>query len=111
MKKTTAILTILLFLSLISCVCFAYLWIDRSITLSYSEKCVNNSTQTTNALEILLEKEWFGESTKSVLEKVKTQLKSTQNENEIIKKDDGNVIWVGNIKLSFSNDRLIKVGE
>lgn len=111
MKKTTAILSILLLLSLISCVCFAYLWVDRSITLSYSEKCVNNSTQKTNALEILLEKEWFGKSKKSVLEKVKTGLKTTEQENEIIQKDDGNIIWVDNMKISFSNDKLIKIGE
>ncbi|AVF34527.1 hypothetical protein BV494_06115 [Rahnella sikkimica] len=62
-------------------------------------------------MEILLENEWLGESTKSVLGKIKTELKPTQYENEIIKKDDENVIWVGNIKLSFSNDKLIKVGE
>lgn len=111
MKKINFVLLALLFLSIISGVCFAYLWVDRSITLSYSEKCVNNSTQTTNTLETLLEKEWFGESKKSVLEKVETGLKPTEQENEIIKKDDENVIWIGNIKISFSNDKLIKIGE
>lgn len=62
MKKLTIILSIFSALLLILCFFFAYMWIDRSITLTYMELSFEEKVSSNERLARIILKEWKGKS-------------------------------------------------
>jgi hypothetical protein len=102
-------LAAVLLLSLCGCVVLAYLWIDRSITLSYANASVRTSENTVKNLELLVENEWLGLTKKQVFAKLKAVVQHHPQKNVILKEDTDGSIWFEEINFIFENDRLIRV--
>ncbi len=70
----------------------AYLWIDRSITVTYLDASEQSSSQMVRSLERLLEQEWSGLSEAQLLEKLhRVEERDPDDAKSVIKKD-GDVI-------------------
>ncbi|GKS87688.1 Imm58 family immunity protein [Acidovorax sp. SUPP2539] len=98
-----------LMLALIGCAVFAYLWIDRSITLNYVRQSGESSNESNRRLERLLEAAWIGMPEKSVIDELQLQVIKYPAESIVIKKEDG-VVWFGEIPFNFEHGRLKSVG-
>lgn len=107
-KLTRTALIAALVASLIGCALFAYLWIDRSISLSYLNQSIDASNVALRRLEDLLGNEWSGMLEKSVLEKLQAEAVRHPNEKIVIKKEN-DVIWFDEIRFSFEQGRLKKI--
>ena len=59
--------------ALAGCSAFAYLWIDRSVTLSYVKQSADASDASIHRLETLLGAAWSGMSESAVLEKLQAE--------------------------------------
>lgn len=95
--------------ALAGCAALAYLWIDRSVTLSYVRQSADASDASIHRLERLLGAEWSGMSESAVLEKLQAEAARHPNEAIAVKKEDG-VIWFDEIRFNFDRGRLKSVG-
>lgn len=93
------------FASFVGCMVFAYLWIDRSITLTYLNQDVETSNNAMRHLELLLEGEWHGMSENNILQKLELAAARSPNKKILIKKD-GKIIWFDNIQFNFESGRF-----
>ena len=96
--------------ALAGCTAFAYLWIDRSVTLSYVKQSADASEASIRSLERLLGAAWSGMSESAVLEKLQAEAARHPNEGIVVKKEDG-VIWFDEIRFNFEQGRLKSVGR
>lgn len=96
--------------ALAGCTTFAYLWIDRSLTLSYVKQSVDASDASIQSLERLLGAAWSGMSESAVLDKLQAEAARHPNEGIVVKKEDG-VIWFDDIRFNFEQGRLKSVGR
>lgn len=101
--------TVALIASLVGCAVLAYLWIDRSITLSYVKQSVDAGDASTRRLERLLGGAWNGMSESAVLEKLQAEAARHPTESIVVKKEDG-VIWFDETRFNFEQGRLKSVG-
>ncbi len=102
MRKSTIFLSIAFVISFLGCIYFAVLWIDTSITLTYSD----SSYQQNRALQqihFLLEKEWVGISEQVLFEKIKIAFK--KHPEVIVFKKEG-VIHVGVLSFELQMGKL-----
>lgn len=110
-QRMKIILGFVLFLSLVGCVALAYLWIDRSISLSYANQSLETSINSTNRLEALLNSEWQGMPQDKVLQKLELEVKRHEVDKIIISKDiENSVIWFDEIPFYFKAGRLVQIG-
>ena len=86
----------------------AYLWIDRSITASYSEDSVRRTAAVSRQLRSLLFESWKGYSKDVVLGRLKSIRVETHSTAPL--KDEGNVIWYDDISFIFDGARLSEIG-
>lgn len=96
--------------ALAGCIAFAYLWIDRSVTLSYVKQSADASDASIHSLERLLGAAWRGMSESAVLEKLQAEAARHPNGGIVVKKEDG-VIWFDEIRFNFEQGRLTSVGR
>lgn len=93
-----------------ACLALGYLWIDRSITLSYVEASIRNTGEARDQATMLLAHEWKELRTDDVyarLQKIKEQTKDAET---LLKRESTEgVIYFGNLRFKFENDRLAEV--
>lgn len=98
-----------LIISLLGCAALAYLWIDRSITLSYVNQSLDASIDAGRHLNFLLMDEWIGMPENKILQKLTLNASHHPEEKILIKKDGDNVIWYGQIRFEFEVGQLKKI--
>lgn len=108
MKKTTIVLSMLLMMVSVSCLFFAYLWIDRSITLSYVNASVESEIRARIIITDLIENEWYGKSSNEVYQKLSEEVNKHPEKNIVLKKT-GSGIDFDNFNFYFEADKLKKV--
>lgn len=99
------ILTLILVCSL-----FAYLWIDRSLSLGYANQSLFQSNTSLQSLEQLLSNSWRGMPKQALLEKLRNEAEARPDMLNYVK-DEGSVVWFGEIRFNFENGRLANVGH
>ena len=85
MKKIIHVLVAFLTLAILGCAVLAYLWIDRSISLSYAILSLDTSESSTRHLEYLLEDAWWGMPEAQVLHKLRNVAARMPGEQVVIK--------------------------
>lgn len=110
MTKGTYILSACLVVSLIACAVFIYLWIDRSISLSYLDQSYTATNRSMNRLERLLEADWRGLPEEQVLQRLQKATTSLPVPQPIVKKEDG-MIWFDEVRFNFTQGRLASIGD
>jgi hypothetical protein len=103
------VVAIALIFSLLGCVVFAYLWIDRSISLSYARQGADADHAAVRRLELLLGVTWKGMPESAVLEKLQAEAARHPAESIVVKKE-ADVIWFDETQFHFEQGRLKRVG-
>lgn len=106
----TTILAVALALSLCACTLFAYLWIDRSITLTYVSAGNELDASVIRQLNTLLEVAWVGTPESEVFQKLQAASVRLGAEHSFIKKEE-NVIWFDQVPFKFEDGKLVSVGS
>ncbi len=110
MTKASYLLLALLAVALAACAVFAYLWIDRAISLSYLQQSFATENNAVRRLQSLLEREWKGQPEAQVLLKLKNAASSAPQPQPIVKQEEG-AIWFDEIRFNIEQGRLVSVGE
>ena len=105
MKKIIHVLVAFLTLAILGCAVLAYLWIDRSISLSYAILSLDTSESSTRHLEYLLEDAWRGMPEAQVLHKLRNVAARMPGEQVVIKKEEG-VIWFDEVRFNIVHGKL-----
>lgn len=87
---------------------FAYLWIDRAVSLGYANQSLSQSNTSLQSLERLLGNSWRGMSKQALLEKLREEAEA-QSDMFIYVEDEGDVVWFGEIRFNIKNGRLANV--
>ncbi|MCC7068142.1 MAG: immunity protein 58 [Burkholderiales bacterium] len=101
-----ALLTMGLFISLCGCAVFAYLWVDRSIALSYANASLRASEDINTSLVMLIQSEWRNLTKKEILEKLEFIRKNYSKEDVFIKEEQDGSVWFGGVSFHFESGRL-----
>jgi hypothetical protein len=97
-------------LSLIGCAVFAYLWVDRSLSLSYMDSSQRSSAQGYAQLADLVGQEWAGLPESEVLKRLQAAAARHPQESIVVKHDPSEgVIWFGSTRFEFQSGRLQSV--
>ena len=104
-KVMAAALTV----SLLGCAIFAYLWIDRSISLSYARQSADAESASIRKLERLLGVAWAGMTEDAVLKMLQAEAARHPAENIVVKKER-DVIWFDETRFNFEQGKLKSVG-
>ena len=110
MTKLTYTLCALLLVLAVACGALAYLWIDRSISLSYSKQSTEAAINSIRRMEQLLQNDWRGMSEDEVLRKLQKAATTSSNAKAVIKKE-GQTVWFDEVRFNFDQGRLRSVGE
>lgn len=110
MKKIIYVLVTFLILAILACAELAYLWIDRSITLSYTSQEVETSYDSMRHLEYLLQEEWRGMPEAQVLQKLQNAAARMPNAEIVIKMEEG-AIWFDQVRFNIVHGQLNSVGR
>ena len=96
--------------SLLACGIFAYLWIDRSVTLTYVEAGSRSTEQARDLSFALLAREWSGLSENEVLKRLNAEAARRPQDKILVKHEPlDRVIWFDSIRFEFQADRLAKI--
>lgn len=112
-SKKVMLLTAGFLLSFLGCIILGYLWIDRSLSLTYTMDSLDTTLNASKRLESLLTNDWKGLEQKDVVRKLKSESKRYPEDNLVIKKydEDKNTIWFDDIPFYFENNKLKKIGS
>ncbi len=102
------LLTTIIFILILTCSLFAYLWVDRSISLGYANQSLSQSNASLQSLEQLLSNSWHGMPKQVLLEKLRNQAEARPDALNYVK-DEGSVVWFGEIRFNLENDRLANI--
>lgn len=105
----TKVMAAALVVSLLGCAVLAYLWIDRSVSLSYARQSADADSASIRRLERLLGMSWNGMAEKAVIEKLQAEAARHPAENIVVKKE-GDVIWFDETRFNFEQGKLKSVG-
>ncbi|MDB0527631.1 Imm58 family immunity protein [Ralstonia solanacearum] len=108
-KAMKAVAAILVF-AMGAVVVLAYLWIDRSISLSYARQSERTANQSVRGLELILEREWRGLPEPEVLQKLNAVAALGAGAKIVVKKE-GNVIWFDEVRFNLDEGRLKSIGD
>jgi Immunity protein 58 len=103
-------LWIVIAISIASCLSLAYLWIDRSISLSYMSASNRTTEEARDQAFKLLAREWSKKTPDEVFAKL-ALIKEQSRESELVLKRElpDNTILFGNLRFKFINNQLIEV--
>lgn len=101
----------LLILSFFECFALTYLWMDRSITLSYVKSSFMTNEILNKNFLILINSEWIGIDKKEIVLKLNEIKNQHSHANFTIKEDNDGFIWFEDIKFQFELGRLKDVGS
>lgn len=110
MSRATMLMAVGLLVSVVACVIFAYLLIDRSISLSYLEASQRSTQHGYTQLAALVEHEWFGLAESEVLRRLQAEAARHPHRMIVVKRDSSaNVIWFDDVRFEFESGGLIRV--
>lgn len=110
MNKLTATLSIALGVGLLACAVLAYLWIDRSISLSYMKQSYETERSSVESLQTMLALEWKGIPEGHLQKKLEDMAERMANRNIIVKRE-GEIIWFDQVAFYIKDGRLDGVGS
>jgi ABC-type multidrug transport system fused ATPase/permease subunit len=110
MSKTTLLLTISVVTAFIGCVVFAYLWIDRSISLSYMQQSYETERSSVESLQKLIASEWKGMPEAQVQKKLE-QVAAQMPERAVVVKKEDESIWFDQVTFNIKQGKLDSVGK
>lgn len=94
---------------LVACGALGYLWIDRTISLSYLIESARATEQARDQAIALLANEWRGQGQDAVLKRL-TEAKKISKEDVLLKREtDENIIWFGQLRFEFTGNRLSEI--
>ena len=108
-EMKTRLLFAALLVALLGCAVFAYLWIDRSVTLGYALQSVDSGSGAIRNLRRLLESSWGGLPESDV--RAMLEAAAARYPDEIVLKEDGGVIWFDNTRFIFEEGKLKSVSR
>ena len=109
-RRTTTVLVGALVSSLLACGIFAYLWIDRAVTLSYAEAGARSTEQARDLAFALLAREWSGLSEEEVLKRLNAEAARRPQDKILVKHEPlDHTIWFGGTRFEFQSGRLAKI--
>lgn len=108
-KPMITILSVLLFLTSCGCVVLSYLWIDMSLSYTYTEPTSDNESFSYELATLLLERELSGLREDELMVKLKLIVKNSDKD-VILKRDaDKNIIRLENLSFKIENGRLKEI--
>ncbi|MBB6580183.1 Imm58 family immunity protein [Ralstonia solanacearum] len=110
MTKATKAAVVMLAFAVSTSILFAYLWIDRSISLSYARQGEDTAIETVGGLELILEREWLGLRESEVLLKLNAAAEKEVRRKIVVKKE-GDAIWFDEVRFNFDQGRLKSIGD
>lgn len=110
MKKVMWILGTCLVMTSVACMILAYLWIDRSISLTFARQSAEVTNRSVRSLQRALEEEWHGMPQIQVLLKLK-EIESQNPQLGIIVKEEQDIIWLDEVPFKFDSGQLSSIGE
>ncbi|MGY8588056.1 Imm58 family immunity protein [Paracidovorax citrulli] len=88
---------------------FGYFLIDRSITLSYFRASEASTARPLLILQLTLLHVWKGKSKNEIAKEIQ-EISDKIKDFQAITKIEGDTVWLDDIPMVFSKDRLIKIG-
>ncbi|WP_081483826.1 Imm58 family immunity protein [Paracidovorax oryzae] len=109
MRKSVLILANSCLILFIINIIIGYFLIDRSITLSYVRASETSTEKSLSILQLTLLHEWKGKSKTEIINQIQ---KNSDNSKDFqaITKVEGDTVWLDDIPMAFSKDRLTKIG-
>ncbi len=93
-----------------TCLALGYLWIDRSITLSYVHAGIRSTGEARDEATMLLAHEWKDMRADDVFVKLRKIKEQTKDVDTLLKREPTEgVIYFGQLRFNFENDRLVEV--
>jgi hypothetical protein len=111
MNKQTLKIRLSLFLNILllaGCLFFAYLWIDRSITLSYVDQPLSLAIQDERLLRSLLKMVSYGFSKEQIIVILKEEYNSRPNDKIVMQIGDDSIYYDG-FEFIFKDDKLVDI--
>jgi hypothetical protein len=109
-RRSTMFMIAGLVILFVGCITFAYLWLDRSISISYLDSSNRTTEQAYLRISALLEREWANLSEQEVLARLEAEAKRYPRDEILVKRDTSeNVIWFNNTRFEFKSGRLAKI--
>ncbi len=108
MKIATIILSVLLVMVLALCVFVTYLWIDRSVTLTYVNASLDSEVRSRGIITGIVENEWRGKSQSEIYRKLNMEVKKYPEKSIILKKTEKGIDF-DSIHFQFENGKLKKI--
>lgn len=108
-RRQSAVLVTSLVLAVLCSLVLTYLWVDRSISLGYSDDSIKALTASRHNLVELLKREWTGLSILEVTQKLNEYAKSSPDGSVHIKVEtEGSppIVRLDDIEFEFANGRL-----
>ena len=102
------ILYLVIILLALLCSILLYLFIDRLITLSYSNQGCESARGDIDNVIVLIERDWAGMEKEKVEHKLKEAMDGKNLEKNLVKIED-DLIWYGNVRFIFSSGRLMSI--
>ena len=110
MARSTLVLSIVLTISLLACAVLAYLWLDRSISLSYMKHSYETERSSVESLQKLMTLEWKDLPEGHLREKLESAAARMPDRSVVVKKE-GAVIWFDQVAFNIKNGKLDSVGS
>lgn len=110
MRRQTMLLTISLATAVIGCFVLAYLWIDRSISLSYLQKSYETERISVESLQKLVASEWKGMPEAQIQKKLE-EVAAQMPERAVVLKKEDETIWFDQVAFNIKQGKLDSVGR
>lgn len=110
MSKTIMLLTISLVTAVMGCLVLAYLWIDRSISLTYMQQSYETEHSSVESLQKLIASEWKGMPAAQLQMKLEQAAAQMPKRAVVVKKEDES-IWFDQVAFNIKQGKLDSVGK
>ena len=110
MSKTIMLLTISLATTVMGCLVLAYLWIDRSISLTYMQQSYEAEHSAVESLQKLIASEWKGMPVAQLQMKLEQAAAQMPERAVVVKKEDES-IWFDQVAFNIKQGKLDSVGK
>ena len=104
------LLTISLVTAALGCLVLAYLWIDRSISLSYMQQAYETERSSVEILQKLVASEWKDMPESQVQKKLEQVAAQMPRRNVVVKRENES-IWFDQVAFNIKQGKLDSVGK
>ena len=110
MSKTMRLLTVALVTAMTGCLVLAYLWIDRSISLTYMQQSYETERSSVESLQKLIAFEWKGMTEAQLQKKLEQAVMQMPGRAIVVKKEDES-IWFDQVAFNIKQGKLDSIGK